>query len=205
MSHYRRLLFVVGVSLAGLALAACAATPGPAVTPAVSTATAPVAATVAPTSTATALPATVPPGPAPEWQRVEIAEAGLSFYIPAGWEQQSPDWLWAPAGADMPQIGAAWNDVAPGVEIEALFLPNHSQMVNAAPLELSAGQAMSYTLQVFAPAAANGELESVQTHVIVRGAGGRAFDVYFVARTAEELSARDAVVREVLASIETTQ
>ncbi len=197
--EYRLILLF---TILGIVVNACSALPVfPAEAP-VATPTAEPAATL-PAATLEPTPAAVPPAdPSREWQRVEIAEVGVSLDVPAGWLRFDPHWLWGPDETTKTRLGFEWKDLQPGTEVEAAMLPSPSQMLDAHPLDLAAGTAMSYTLQVFAPAAPaeRGEFEAVETHVIIRNAQGRAYDVFVRAATLDELGGMNALLWHVLES-----
>lgn len=203
MSEASQYRLIVVVAVLGLVANACSAIPGVAVvTPPAPTAVptlepTAVASVPAPEPTAEPMP---PIEPGLAWHRVEIAGQGTSFEIPSGWLRFEPDWLWEPGEASATRLGYNSAEIPAGSEVEAVMLPAGSQMLNAQPLDLAAGRAMSYTLQVYAPGKSGGVPEQFETHVIVRDAQRRAHDVYVRAATLDELSGQDSLLWHVLDS-----
>jgi putative hemolysin len=139
-----------------------------------------------PTTTAT---------PTSTGETVHISEIGLTFEIPAGWQQQDGEWVWM---SGQQRLGVAWSDITPGQEPEPLFLPQGSVMLDRTPgPELSWGTAATYRLQVVVPDG-GGQVQAVEIHVIVRGTS-RLYDVYAGAPDEEQLAALEPGLQDMLA------
>jgi hypothetical protein len=165
---------------------------------------------VAPTETATvAQTPAQPTNPAPAYQPVTIAEIGLNFEVPAGWDQLESGWTWAPPGqgAPRPIVAMTWADLEPPQESEAALLPGPSQITESEPVDLSWASGRRFTLEVYA-AGQEGEGErapvvSREIHVLlvlnleeVR----RAIDFYAAAGTSEQLADLQPILQNMLES-----
>jgi hypothetical protein len=148
----------------------------------------------------------MPPLPGQEtYQRVEIADTGLSLELPAGWLRLDPEWAWMPAeGSDL-RLGVNWIDLQPPMEPEAALLPNHAQVLSSEQVTLSWGQGRRVVLEVYAPAAQGADVkapvESVQIHVLVvvdQDGARRGYDFYAIGGTAEELAGLEPLLAHVL-------
>lgn len=181
-------IILVGVFLVALLAAACAG-----------------GTTASPTPTTVLTLASGSPvaRPTEAGNRISIPQIGLTFEVPAGWQRQGQDWIWAPvsppAGSEGQHIGVSWKEIRPGQEPEALFLPENAVMLDRTPgPELAWGTAATYRLQVMIPGG-QGQIQAVEVHVIVRGTD-KYYNFYASAPTAEELAALERVLQHVLAS-----
>ncbi|MDF1514940.1 MAG: hypothetical protein P1S60_14110 [Anaerolineae bacterium] len=152
--------------------------------------------------------ATPPVGDPLAYQPVTISDAGLTIEVPGSWEQLAPEWAWEPCGDQGQRIGVNWVDLQAPQEPEAALLPNHSQILDSEEVDLVWGQGRSFTLEVYAPAAQDGDtqapVESVEQHLIIvleQDGGRRAYDFYAAATTAEQLDVVMPVYRHLLGSI----
>jgi hypothetical protein len=169
-------------------LVACADSPVPSPQP-----------NVAPTETTSQATAT----PEQASGRISIAEPGISFDMPDGWQRPGDDWTWIPASSsntDGPHIGVKWAEVTPGQEVEAALLPGDSLMLDRTPgPELTWGSAATYRLQVMLPGG-EGRIQAVQRHVIVR-VPGYYCDFSASAATEEALVGLESTLDGILASV----
>jgi hypothetical protein len=95
---------------------------------------------------------------------VEIAEAGLSVDVPAGWLRLEPAWTWTPNEDSAFRLGVAWADLQPGQEAEAAMLPASAVVLSAAPLAVDWGNGRLFTVAVYGAQAA---IQSVEMHALV--------------------------------------
>ncbi len=132
-----------------------------------------------------------------KYEIVTIAQTGLSFYVPGGWQRLQPAWAWSPDSTGQPRVAVQWKDVQPPMEMEAAMLPQSAVTLDAEPVELSWGQGRRYTVEVYAPAAPSSgkettpQVEAVEIHVLIAvetDGGTRVFDFYASARDAGELA-----------------
>lgn len=148
----------------------------------------------------------MPPLPGQEtYQRVAIADTGLSVEVPAGWMRLDPEWAWMPAEGSNLRLGVNWMELQPPVEPEAAVLPNHAQVLASEQVTLSWGQGRRVVLEVYAPAAQGGDakapVESVQMHALIvvnQDGVRRGYDLYVVGGTAEELAGLEPLLTHVL-------
>ncbi len=125
--------------------------------------------------------------------QVVVAGVGLSFAVPAGWQETTPGaMMWSQPGAEDAVLGFTWAEVAPPAEVEAVLLPADAVVRGAEPLDLPwVDSAQRYLVEVYRPDDQMGEIDHYEMHVIaVQSTGGvrRAFDFY--------LSAHDRVMLE---------
>ncbi|GAB4472433.1 MAG: hypothetical protein Kow00124_10470 [Anaerolineae bacterium] len=156
-----------------------------------------------PTPTLASIAPTDEPGGAEQGAQVVAAGPGLSFTVPAGWQETAPGAMqWQRAGMDDAALGFTWAEVVPPAEVEAVLLPADAVVEGAEPLDLVwADSARRYLVEVYRPDGQVGEVDHYEMHVIavVSGADGRlAFDFYLIApdrvRLEELLPALDEMV-----------
>ncbi|MBC7258964.1 MAG: hypothetical protein H5T65_06925 [Chloroflexi bacterium] len=141
----------------------------------------------------------------PTYQRVTLADAGLSLDVPSGWVQ-SKTGVWVAPQDDALRLGVAWADLQPPVEAETLLLPQPAQILDSEPAELSWGKGRRFTVEVYGEAV-QGEgkaaVKAVETHVLVviqQDGARRAFDIYISAPDAEQLASLSAALQRALTS-----
>jgi hypothetical protein len=139
------------------------------------------------------------------YSRIRIAETGLSMEIPGGWLRLEPEWVWIPVEGSSLHLGVKWADLQPPQEAEAVLLPQPAQVIDSQEIALNWGSGRSFTVEVYAPAAAGGEarapVQSVERHAIVvieMNGTRRAFDLYAVAPAQEELTALEPLLQHIL-------
>jgi hypothetical protein len=135
--------------------------------------------------------ATLEPLDIEAYQDVNLPQADLSFQVPEDWTQRKPELVWSPPDNEGLRMGLSWQDLQPPMEPEAVMLPNHSQVLQSDPVASDWASGRSFMLEVYAPAAQGGGLESVEAHILLvvqRKAGRRAYDLYASAPTAAELA-----------------
>jgi len=141
------------------------------------------------------------------YQRVPVAEAGLSLDVPAGWTQVDPGTWAAPQDPGL-RLGVRWVELKPPQEPEAALLPNHARTLDAHPVELAWGSGRRFTVQVYGEAEEGGgqaPVASVENHVLVvieRDGGRWAIDVYASAPTGDQLAGLDAALERATTSLE---
>ena len=148
----------------------------------------------------------MPPLPGQEtFQRVEIADTGLSFEVPVGWLRLAPAWAWVPAEGSGLRLGVNWMDLQPPMKPEAAMLPSPSQVLSSEQVVLSWGQGRCVVLEVYVPAAQGGDakapVESVEIHVLVvvnQEGVRRGYGLYVRGDTAEELAGLEPLLGRVL-------
>ncbi len=144
--------------------------------------------------------------PEPAYERVTLADAGLSLDVPSGWAQSEPG-VWNPPEDAALRLGVQWLDLQPPMQAEAALLPQPAQILDSEPVELAWGSGRRFTVEVYGEAV-EGEgkapVEAVETHVLVvveLSGGRRAFDVYIGAPDAEQLASLEPVLRRALESV----
>jgi hypothetical protein len=132
------------------------------------------------------------------YTRVEIAEAGLSFDVPAGWLRLEPAWVWTPSEDSALRLGVAWADLQPPQEAEAAMLPTSAVVLRSEPLTVDWGNGQLFTVAVYGEQAT---LQSVEMHaliVIVQDNVRRAFDLYLVAPDEAQVVEQQVVLQHML-------
>jgi hypothetical protein len=137
------------------------------------------------------------------YTRAEIAEAGLSVDVPAGWLRLEPEWVWTPSADSALRLGVAWADLQPAQEAEAVMLPTSAVVLRSQPFTVDWGNGQLFTVAVYAPASGNGQatLQSVEMHALVvveLNSIRRVYDLYLVAPDEEQAVAQQAMVQWML-------
>jgi len=148
----------------------------------------------------------MPPLPGRDtFERVEVADTGLSFEVPAGWLRLDPEWAWVPAEGSSLRLGVDWMALQPPMEPEAALLPSPSQVLVSEQVALSWGQGQRVVLEVYVPAEQGGDAKapvaSVEMHVLVvvdQEGVRRGYDLYARGGTAEELAGLEPLLAHVL-------
>jgi hypothetical protein len=130
-----------------------------------------------------------------DWDRVTIAEAGVSLDVPKGWKRLGKEWTWSANIDGGPRVGANWADAGQGREPTAM-LPNNAVSQSADEITLSWGKGMVHTVQVVA-----GKTTAFEAHAIIRVGGKRDYDFYASAPTQAELTALRSVLQHMLESV----
>lgn len=156
-----------------------------------------VAASVTPQAVeATATPTAVVVEPVAEWQALEEEGRGLTFSVPAGWEETESG-QWRPEAGSALAVGLQWQQTAPETEAREL-LPAAAEIVASAPLTVSWGSGISATLQL-----EEGAGEVWQRHAVVQ-VGLRGYDFYSSGPSQEALTALQPVLDGILERAEVT-
>jgi hypothetical protein len=132
------------------------------------------------------------------YTRVEIAEAGLSVDVPAGWLRLEPAWAWTPSEGSALFVGIAWAELQPGQEAEAAMLPASAVVLHGEPLAVDWGNGQLFTVAVYGEQPA---LQAVEMHaliVVVEGPVRRAFDLYLVAPDAAQAVGQQVILQRLL-------
>jgi hypothetical protein len=141
---------------------------------------------------------------APAYQQVTIPEMGLSFEVPADWQQLEPEMAWTPDESGERRLALNGVEIEPPMEPEATMLPNPAQIVESQPVDLGWAKGRRFTLEVYASAAqgdGKAPVESVQTHVLVtldQGEKRLGLDFYAVAPSAEALKELEPALQRML-------
>jgi hypothetical protein len=126
---------------------------------------------------------------------VMLAQYGPTVEIPASWQQYGNEPVWRPKADELACVGVNWVDLQPPQEAEPALLPQGAQILKSEAVELTWVQGRSFTLEVYADDASDGDgrakVATVEQHLIVvveRESGRRAYDVYAVAESPEQLA-----------------
>jgi hypothetical protein len=126
---------------------------------------------------------------------VTLPQHGLTVEIPASWQQHGNEPVWRPRDNALACVGVNWVDLQPPQEAEPALLPQGAQILESEAVELPWAQGRSFTLEVYAANASDGDarakVATVEQHLIVvvqRESGRRAYDVYAVADSPEQLA-----------------
>jgi hypothetical protein len=140
------------------------------------------------------------------YQRVQVADAGLSLEVPTDWTQVEPRTWAAPEDAAL-RLGVRWLDLAPPQEPEAALLPQPAQILDSEPVDLAWGSGRRFTVEVYGEAeqgAGRAPVQAVEAHVLVvveLDGVRRAFDIYATAPGVEELPGLDPILHRALDSV----
>lgn len=140
------------------------------------------------------------------YERVAVAEAGLSLDLPAGWMQQEPG-TWRAPGSEG-HLGVMSVAVQPPVEPEAALLPQPGQVLDSWALSLSWASGRAFVVEVYGQAVqgeGKASVEAVEMHalfVLDRDGSRRAIDIYTSAPTADQLTALRPALEHALESVE---
>ena len=132
------------------------------------------------------------------YTRVEIAEAGLSVEIPAGWLRLEPDWVWTPSEDSELRVGAKWAELQPSQEVEAAMLPASAVVLSSQPVTAEWGDGRSFTVAVYGT---GNQIQSVEAHmlfVLERNGGRCALDLYAVAPDEAQLAAQQVILERMI-------
>jgi hypothetical protein len=136
-----------------------------------------------------------PSGDADMNRVVMLPQYGLTVEIPASWQQHGNEPVWRPRDDELACVGVNWVDLQPPQEAEPALLPQGAQILESEAVELTWAQGRSFTLEVYADDASDGDdrakVATVEQHLIVvveRESGRRAYDVYAVADSPEQLA-----------------
>ena len=128
------------------------------------------------------------------WQPVTLNDEGLqiTFEIPTTWQPGPGQQQWTPDPNSAQYLGIHWNDVPSDGSIEHALLPNQSETRYVQPLDLGWTTAQLYHVVRSVPAAAGGDRDAIEHHVIVtvdRQGTPHAYDLFVSAPTGEVLDA----------------
>jgi hypothetical protein len=159
-----------------------AGTPEPTVTP-----------TPAPTETPTPMPE-VTIEAVREWQVVTVEDAGLTFEVPAQWEEGG-DYRWTPEDSSSLALGFQWTQHGPAAPLAGI-LPADVELLDSEPISITWGSRISTTVQT------NAGL--LQRHLITQ-VGLRTYDFHSEAPTTQALDALDPLLQDVVNSMTITE
>jgi hypothetical protein len=143
--------------------------------------------------------------PPDAYQRVTVAELGLTFEVPADWLQLGSGYVWAPEERSELRLGFNGVALEPPMEPEPALLPDPAQTVDSQAVDLGWADGRSFTLEVYGPGVEGGDtkapVESVQKHVLIvlqRDNGRLGLDFYAGAPEAEALKGLEPALQHVL-------
>ncbi len=149
-----------------------------------------------------------PPGDADINRVVMLPQYGLTVEIPASWQQHGNELVWRPSDDESAYMGVNWVDLQPPQEAEPALLPQGAQILESEAVELTWAQGRSFTLEVYGADASNGdgraEVATFEQHLIIvveRESGRRAYDVYAVADSSEQLADMMPIYHHLLTSL----
>jgi hypothetical protein len=140
------------------------------------------------------------------YQRVNVAQAGLSLEVPVEWGQVEPG-VWAAPGDDGSRLGVQWANLQPPQEPEAALLPQPAQVIESGPVQLAWGSGRWFVVEVYGEAVqgqGRAPVEAVEIHTLIvveRNGARRAYDVYASAPTREQLLILEPVLDHALESV----
>jgi hypothetical protein len=124
-------------------------------------------------------------------QPVMIPGLGLSFMVPANWQQVANENAWSPAGAAIPQVGVKSAQSSPDYRPSS-FLPEGAVVKSTESVVIPTGQATVYTVEN-----TDGTAES---HMIFQ-TGTTFYDFYARASSQQELQTLRPVLNDILSSV----
>jgi hypothetical protein len=126
---------------------------------------------------------------------VTLSQYGLTVELPTSWQQHGNEPVWRPRDDELACVGVNWVDLQPPQEAEPALLPQGAQIRESEAVELTWAQGRSFTLEVYADDASDGDAQAkvatIEQHLIVvvkHESGRRAYDVYAVADSPEQLA-----------------
>ncbi len=128
------------------------------------------------------------------WQRVKIPPINIAFDVPSGWQQMGTEWSWSPNGSGVPRVGVNWTDTGAGWQPSSM-LPANSQILQNQSANLGWATATQYNIQV-----TSGSSTLYETHMIAQ-IGTRAYDLFAVGSTADQLNELQPVLQHMLSSV----
>lgn len=134
------------------------------------------------------------------YTRVEIAEAGLSVEIPAGWLRLEPDWVWTPSEDSELRVGVKWATLQPPQEIEAAMLPASAVVLSSQTVTAAWGDGRWFTVAVYGT---GDQIQTVEAHILFvldQDGARRALDLYAVAPDEAQLAAQQAILQRMMAA-----
>lgn len=141
-------------------------------------------------------------------QRIDVHEAGISFEIPANWQQPTEELRWIPEAGAESALGFTWLALDPPQEPEAALLPSPSQVLSSTEIDPGWGKGRSITLEVFGVAGAEDDtqapVEAVQNHIIIIADQEQrklAFDFFSTAPNMELLLELESALEGMLESV----
>lgn len=141
------------------------------------------------------------------YERVEIAEAGLSFEVPTSWQRLDGAWAWSADGAEWPCVEVRWRELPPPLEPEAAMLPSPASIRESTPTTLGWGEGRRVTIEIYGSQPVSDDIRApiiaAETHVIIvvqRDGRRYAYDFAARARTVEELAGPQAILDQLLVS-----
>jgi hypothetical protein len=131
--------------------------------------------------------------PVGEWQRVQVAELGLAFEVPAGWPRLGAAWAWSPDGESAPHVGFKWSEGSSPSEM----VPTPSVVTAVKTVNLGWVEGQSVQVEVMSA----GSVVAVEKHVVVQIDTDLSGDFYVTGRSTADLRALDAVLTHLLTTI----
>lgn len=153
-----------------------------------------------PIPTSTAPPTPIPsPTPVPtldavkSWRRVSVADAGISFEVPAGWTQPDDTLTWSPSRSAPFSLHFAWTPITEASGQPADLLPAGTDLAAGEPLTLA-----------WAPAASRYPLDQPDQAAIyvLIPAGDRAYAFHILAPSPATLPQIEPVLAHALDSVQ---
>jgi hypothetical protein len=141
------------------------------------------------------------------YERVAVAEAGLSLELPAGWAPLEPG-TWSAPGDASAHLGVVAIAVQPPVEPEAALLPQPGQVLDSWALSLPWASGRAFVVEVYGEAVqgdGKAPVEAVEMHalfVLDQDGARRAIDICASAPTADRLNALRPAFEHALESVE---
>lgn len=132
------------------------------------------------------------------YTRIEIAEAGLTVEIPAGWLRLDPGWVWTPSEDSGLRVGVKWAALQPPQEIEAAMLPASAVVLSSQPVTAAWGDGRWFTVTVYGT---GNQIQTVEAHILFvleQDGARRALDLYAVAPDEVQLAAQQAILQRMM-------
>ena len=143
--------------------------------------------------------------PAPPWTPVQVAELGISFQAPRGWENPNP-WAWVNPDDPTGLVGFQCGRMNPPALPEAVFLPANAQMLDSGELDLGWDSERWYEVEVDYPpqeGEVNIQIQTYERHLVLLYMDGDqkiGLDFYARANSIEGLTALRETINDMAAS-----
>jgi len=138
----------------------------------------------------------------PEYNQLEISEAGISFEIPQNWLTLNDGTAWSVHINGLPQIGFNWTKMAPEWQ-ETSILPSNGQILGPYTVDLKWSKGSFYMIYMdsLTQVDAMKEFNQFELHtVILRTEVNLAYDFYVRAESLKQLKSIDSLYRHFMDS-----
>jgi hypothetical protein len=131
----------------------------------------------------------------PEYNQLEIPEAGIAFEVPQSWLTLNDGTAWSIHIKGLPQIGFNWVKTTPEWQ-EQSILPLDGQILGSYPVDLQWSKGSFYMIYKNSPAGDVKEFSQFELHIIIhRTEVNLAYDFYVQADSLKQMKSIEPVYR----------